>query len=97
MNLISPKFITFSCEHIQNAVYILYFKTLYKLYKFLFLFDTNQRKNWTNVKFCITLAATNSKSTMHIIHKSNFSQNFFAKNFRCILYSNSYYTELIMV
>ena len=33
-----------------NAVWILCFETLYKLYKFFFLFDTNWI-NWTNFKF----------------------------------------------
>ena len=37
------------------------FKT-YKLYKFKFLVDSNLITSWTNVKFSLNLAATNSKN-----------------------------------
>ena len=44
-----------------NTVLILCFETLYELYEFLFLVNTNQVKTWTNIKFSINLAGKNSK------------------------------------
>ena len=64
------------------------FKILYKLYKLLFLVDTNQMKSWTNIEFDLSLAATNSKKSMHILHKKCFFQNFIARRV--------YYTQMIM-
>ena len=45
-------------------------KKLYKLYKFLFLVDTNWIKMWTNVKYSLNLVAKNSKNLMEDVGRN---------------------------
>ena len=81
----------------------MYFKTLYKLYKFLFLVNSRQIKSWRIVKWSIDLAATNSKKSVYIIHERCFFQNFVAESLGCVFcknrygkYNNYYKTEIVI-
>ena len=89
------KLVAFLGEHIfvfaLNTLSILYFKT-YVNYISSFFFSKNEPIiSWTN------LPATNSKKSVHIVHKNFFPQNFVVQSLGCILYMSMCNTQMIMV
>ena len=83
------KFVIFSCKHVLacalNSVWIVSKHINYINY---FLVDTNQIKNWTNVKFTLYLAASNSKKSIRVIHKCLFlggGVSRISESFGCVL------------